>query len=164
LPSSKPLDTSPQTGIQAGYRDDNTNPLSPPEAPIYFHAEPAPAQGSQSGKSSKAGGIADLENLISRLVGPETNQTATPPNTQPAPTSGSAQQLTRRYTPVDTVRPPAGRESPSSTEAESTPEVHITIGRLEVNPPSRPAPPPRPRGPAPMSLSDYLDRRNGGRS
>jgi hypothetical protein len=56
-----------------------------------------------------------------------------------------------------------GKASPA--DIERAPEVHITIGRLEVNPPAPLTPPPatRPRGPAPLSLADYLARRNGGR-
>ncbi|QKV56549.1 MAG: hypothetical protein HT580_04340 [Dechloromonas sp.] len=60
---------------------------------------------------------------------------------------------------------PSAVASASPADTEPAPEVHITIGRLEVNPPARPTPPPapRPRGPVPLSLSDYLARRNGGR-
>lgn len=50
-------------------------------------------------------------------------------------------------------------------EADAAPDVHITIGRLEINPPPRPAPPPpQRRAPAPLSLADYLARRQGGGS
>ncbi|MBR0565467.1 hypothetical protein J5J83_04955 [Azoarcus sp. L1K30] len=60
--------------------------------------------------------------------------------------------LSRRHTQA----PPPGSAGP--------PDVHITIGRLEVNPrPLPPTPAPRPRGPAPLSLADYLARRSGER-
>jgi hypothetical protein len=166
LAACGPHATRVQTDIEAGHRDDKTNPLSPPEEPIYLHAEPAPAHTNQAGQSSEPSRIADLENLVSRLIGQGTNPTATQPDTRPSTSCGTAQATTQRSTPVNTIRPLASREPPAITAAESIPEVHITIGRLEVSPPSRPAPtpPPRPRGPAPLSLSDYLDRRNGGRS
>ena len=48
---------------------------------------------------------------------------------------------------------------------EETTEVHVSIGRIEVTAVQEAAPPPRktPRGNTPMSLDDYLARRNGGR-
>jgi hypothetical protein len=48
---------------------------------------------------------------------------------------------------------------------EETTEVHVSIGRIEVTAVQEAAPPPRktPRGSPPMSLDDYLARRNGGR-
>ena len=44
------------------------------------------------------------------------------------------------------------------------PVVNVTIGRVELRPPSAPPPPVQPPaepGPRPMSLTEYLDRRNG---
>jgi len=106
----------------------------------------------------------DLESLVARLVQPQSA----------APSEMPADSPTRPvpYTPP-LVQPslpsvphiPSAVKTASPANTEPAPEVHITIGRLEVNPPPRPAPPPapRPRGPAPLSLSDYLTRRNGGR-
>lgn len=103
----------------------------------------------------------DLESLIARLVRPEP-ATAAPelPASAPTRTVSLAQPAKATLPPAPSV---ATTAFPADTEP--APEVHITIGRLEVNPPPRPAPPPapRPRGPAPLSLSDYLARRNGGR-
>ena len=113
--------------------------------------------------------LPDMATLVARLIGQDAPQTApqiTQQSERPSqPTSNKPVTLIPR--PVAShIRPPASRESQQAATTESAPEVHITIGRLEVNPPTRPAPlpPPRPRGPAPLSLSDYLARRHGGRS
>ena len=103
----------------------------------------------------------DLESLIARLVRPEP-ATAAPELPPSAPTrSVSLTQSAKAALP----QAPSVVAKASPADAEPAPEVHITIGRLEVNPPARPRPPPapRPRGPAPLSLADYLARRNGGR-
>lgn len=103
----------------------------------------------------------DLESLIARLVRPEP-ATAAPESPASAPTRTVS--LTQSATATLPQAPSiVAKASPADTEP--APEVHITIGRLEVNPPARPTPPPapRPRGPAPLSLADYLARRNGGR-
>lgn len=113
--------------------------------------------------------LPDMATLVARLIGQDAPQT-TPQATQKAerpsqPASSKPATLIPR--PIAShIRPPASRESQQAEATESAPEVHITIGRLEVNSPARPAPlpPPRPRGPAPLSLSDYLARRHGGRS
>ena len=113
--------------------------------------------------------LPNMATLVARLIGqdaPQTAPQATQQTERPSqPTSSKLATLIPR--PVAShIRPPANRESQQAAATESAPEVHITIGRLEVNPPARPAPspPPRPRGPAPLSLSDYLARRQGGRS
>lgn len=129
--------------------------------------EPTAAPDSHPVGEATSGRLSDLENLVSRLLAPATNhptpapEPAGSPPTAPLPTG-------RRPEQTLTVRPQAGREDlakAASPTPDPAPEVHITIGRLEVNPPSRPTPPPpRPRGPAPLSLGDYLARRAGGRS
>jgi hypothetical protein len=109
----------------------------------------------------------DLETLVSQLLGQgkDDNQ-----KTPPRPASDVFPASITAPLGASTIRTQASRERSSkpthAAEPEAAPEVHITIGRLEVNPPSRPAPPPAPgpRGPAPLSLSDYLARRDGGRS
>ena len=113
--------------------------------------------------------LPDMATLVARLIGQDAPQTApqiTQQSERPSqPTSNKPVTLIPR--PIAShIRPPASRESQQPAATESAPEIHITIGRLEVNPPTRPAPlpPPRPRGPAPLSLSDYLARRHGGRS
>ena len=113
--------------------------------------------------------LPDMATLVARLIGQEAPQTApqiTQQSERPSqPTSSKPATLIPR--PIAShIRPPASRESQQAATTESAPEIHITIGRLEVNPPARPVPlpPPRPRGPAPLSLSDYLARRHGGRS
>lgn len=164
-PSRLPRSADPQTIIGVGQRDDKATPPSPPAAPLHLRPEPAPAPNSQSGDDDPSRRFADLESLVSRLLGQETNHPAPQPTATPSPTSAKPPATTQRPASVSTIRSQAGRERPAITEAEPSPEVHITIGRLEVNPPSRPAPPPpRPRGPAPLSLADYLARRNGDRS
>lgn len=113
--------------------------------------------------------LAELESLVTRLlIGDKPGHSEKSPESVTPPTVVSPRQAGQRPAEITTIRLPPGaqRQRPTS-EADSAPEVHITIGRLEVNPPNRPAPaaqPPRPRGPAPLSLSDYLARRHGGRS
>ena len=112
--------------------------------------------------------LPNMATLVARLIGQDVPQTA-PQIPQPSerPSQPSSKPVTLIPRPIAShIRPPANRESQQPAATESAPEVHITIGRLEVNPPARPAPlpPPRPRGPAPLSLSDYLARRHGGRS
>lgn len=166
MPSRLPRPVDSQADIEAGHRDAKTSPANPPAAPIYRRPEPPPAQNSQPGDDDPSSRFADLESLVSRLLKQESNQPPTPPNATPSPASAKPPATTQRPAQISTIRPPTSRERPSLTEAEPSPEVHITIGRLEVNPPSRPAPPPppRPRGPGPLSLADYLARRNGGHS
>ncbi|HJV92513.1 MAG TPA: hypothetical protein VJ572_03505 [Azonexus sp.] len=114
-----------------------------------------------------AAGLLDLESLISRLVGQATGHHTSLDNT-PSPSIAVTPANDQPPRPGHTSHRPAERREAAeaaSPAADTAPEVHITIGRLEVNPPSRPAPPPpRPRGPAPLSLGDYLARRAGGRS
>jgi hypothetical protein len=134
--------------------------------PVQRHPEPAP-ESRHAGDETQAR-FANLETLVTRLLGDEKSQTGTSPETAPPPATTMPRASNQPPQATSTIRALAGRERPAITpEIDSAPEVHITIGRLEVNPPSRPAPaaqPPRPRGLAPLSLSDYLARRNGGGS
>ena len=113
--------------------------------------------------------LPNMATLVARLIGqdaPQTAPQATQQTERPSETTSSKLATLIPRPVASHIRPPASRESQQPAATESAPEVHITIGRLEVNPPARPAPlpPPRPRGPAPLSLSDYLARRHGGRS
>jgi len=130
--------------------------------------EPAAVPDSHPVDETTSGRLSDLETLVSRLLSPATNQPAPAPEPPGSPPTGAPLPTGRRPDQTLTVRPQAGREDlakAASATPDTAPEVHITIGRLEVNPPSRPTPPPpRPRGPAPLSLGDYLARRAGGRS
>ena len=113
--------------------------------------------------------LPDMATLVARLIGqdaPQTAPQATQQTERPSETTSSKLATLIPRPVASHIRPPASRESQQAAATESAPEIHITIGRLEVNPPTRPAPlpPPRPRGPAPLSLSDYLARRHGGRS
>ncbi|MDP2882684.1 MAG: hypothetical protein Q8N89_14030 [Azonexus sp.] len=113
--------------------------------------------------------LADLESLVTRLLlGDNPGHPENSPEVATPPSVVTPRQANQRPAEISTIRPQSSRERQSpAPEPDSASEVHITIGRLEVNPPSRPAPaaqPPRPRGPAPLSLADYLARRHGGRS
>lgn len=82
--------------------------------------------------------------------------------TQPAPL------LPPRADPVSSGRADLRFEVPARSHAgtvEETTEVHVSIGRIEVTAVHEAAPSPRktPRRNAPMSLDDYLARRNGDR-
>jgi hypothetical protein len=141
------------------------NPVLAATTPIQRHHEPV-AESSPAGNAIRAP-LPDLETLVSRLLGDRQNQSGTTAETALTPPAAMPQPSGRRPEAISTIRSQASRERTTmAAEIDTTPEVHITIGRLEVNPPSRPAPavqPPRPRGPAPLSLNDYLARR-GGRS
>jgi hypothetical protein len=136
--------------------------------PAAGQAEAAPATATRQSEGDRHDRLADLETLVQCLIETSENGRAGPADPAPPATVAMPLATSLRAQPVSTIRLPGSRERPLSTAAaaEQAPEVHITIGRLEVNPPSRPAPPPPPRpprGPAPLSLTDYLGRRNGGR-
>tara|TARA_R110001583_G_scaffold195000_1_gene368417 strand:- start:28162 stop:29055 length:894 start_codon:yes stop_codon:yes gene_type:complete len=142
--------------------------LAPPEA-RQPQSEVQPAA-----TPLRAGSSRDLDSLIERLVSPASQPTpaaqdeaeptandAVPTRSVPARAAGSA---VRPAAASERLRSEAQPRKPAD-DTDAAPEVHITIGRLEINPPQRPAPPPpQRRGPAPLSLADYLARRQGGGS
>jgi hypothetical protein len=136
--------------------------------PKHIHRHPGPAPEIRHPGDETQGRFADLEALVSRLLGDVRTQPETSPDSATPSTFATQQPTSQPAGKISTIRALASRERPTTApEIDSAPEVHITIGRLEVNPPTRPAPaapPPRPRSPAPLSLSDYLARRHGGRS
>lgn len=135
---------------------------------------PAPPEGARQTPPTQTGTRAQLDPLIDRLFTPAPQP---PPRArEAAPTTGddiAPQRPAPERATLMPARPAASVDhmaadahARSAADAPDTPpEVHITIGRLEINPPPRPPPPPapRPRGPAPLSLGDYLARRQGGR-
>lgn len=142
-----------------------TSPVS--AEPKYVGRQSATAPETRPAENAQPA-FPNLESLVTRLLGDNQSPPEKSPESTAPPTVITARQANQHPAKITTIRPQPGaqRQSPAP-EADSAPEVHITIGRLEVNPPSRPAPaaqPPCPRGPAPLSLSDYLARRNGGRS
>lgn len=143
-----------------------TRPVTAELNPVPQHGKPASENRHPVENTQPA--FPDLESLITRLLGDKQNHPEKSPEVAAPPTVVTTRQAKQRPAEISTIRPQAVRERQiPAREADSAPEVHITIGCLEVNPPSRPAPaaqPQRPRGPAPLSLSDYLARRNGGRS
>lgn len=175
LPSVVPAVSAPRQRPDTSREGEPTAIRHPDHAPLPTDAAISSARlpenqattASRPSSDEPAAGLADLETLISRLVGQATSHHPSPdgtrsPSTAMAPTNGQPPR------PGHASPRPAERRdalAAASPAADSAPEVHITIGRLEVNPPSRPTPPPpRPRGPAPLSLGDYLARRAGGRS
>ncbi len=142
------------------------SPVAAVPKTLVRHLEPAPETRRPAEDTLPA--FPDLESLVTRLLGENQNQPEKSPESAAPPAVVTARQAKPRPAEISTIRPQSSRERQNpAPEPDSAPEVHITIGRLEVNPPSRPAPaaqPPRPRGPAPLSLSDYLARRHGGRS
>lgn len=144
--------------------------LPAPTAAILRAHPPAiqPAADSRPAGDEPATGLLDLESLVSRLVGQATSHNLLSPDGTPSPSTAVAPATAQPPRPGHAGHRPAERRealAATSPTTDTAPEVHITIGRLEVNPPSRPTPPPpRPRGPAPLSLGDYLARRAGGRS
>ena len=164
-PEGAPPAIAPDLSAPSTARPAVARPATVEQLPVPPRPEPAPAAVRPA--ESRQPGVADLDKLIARLLGehPRTPDKSPPP--PPPPTAIVTHQPVQRPTAIIPPRPPAGRERQAAApETDSAPEVHITIGRLEVNPPSRPAhaaQPARPRGTAPLSLSDYLARRNGGR-
>lgn len=157
-------------GDRSAIPDPAIGELPAPTAAI-LRAHPPENQAAADSRPSgnePAVGLADLETLISRLVGEATGHHSLAPDGTPSPSTAVATATGQPPRPGHTSHRPAERREAmeaASPTADTAPEVHITIGRLEVNPPSRPTPPPpRPRGPAPLSLGDYLARRAGGRS
>lgn len=134
--------------------------VRPPENPAAAASRPA--------DDEPTAGLLDLESLVSRLVGQATGHHPLTPDGTPSPSTAVAPATSQPPRPSYASHRPAERREAAEAANPATdtaPEVHITIGRLEVNAPSRPTPPPpRPRGPAPLALGDYLARRAGGRS
>ena len=63
--------------------------------------------------------------------------------------------------------PPLSHRPSQGGPADTTTEVHVSIGRIEVtaiHEPAAPAQRPAARRKAPVSLDEYLARRQGGRS
>lgn len=187
LPAATPGDAPPRMVLPQGPADEDrqtgqptrrrleaiaspaTAELSSAElSSIHRQAQAAPAPATRQGEEHPRSHFADLETLVTRLVG--SNENGTVEQTATAPLTAVEMPLPRpaRAHPVNSRGQPGSQERPLSpaAEAEQATEVHITIGRLEVNPASRPTPPPppRPRGPAPLSLTDYLARRKGGQA
>ncbi len=69
---------------------------------------------------------------------------------------------------VDSVPTDAARRPAHIRDTTPAPVVNVTIGRVEVRQPPAPPPPPPPParspGPRPLSLDEYLERRNSGPS
>lgn len=159
-PETTPIGQAPPPAIV-------TSPVVAEQKPAPHHLAPAPETRSPAENPRPA--LADLESLVTRLLlGDKPDHSEKLPESVAPPTVVTPRQAGQRPAEITTIRPPPGAQRQRPTpEPDSAPEVHITIGRLEVYPPSRPASaaqPPRPRGPAPLSLSDYLARRHGGRS
>ncbi|MBS1144028.1 MAG: hypothetical protein H6R14_1434 [Proteobacteria bacterium] len=165
-PQHRAAPPEPRVERAAGH----VTPIVTTQAPAPQSAQPRRQSPAATPVLDDASGapLADIESLVSRLLGEQARPLASEPDAAPVTAETMPKPYPLRPATATPTTPPPRSESPTATpEADSTPEVHITIGRLEVNPPSRPAPvapPPRPRGPAPLSLSDYLARRNGGRS
>ncbi len=69
--------------------------------------------------------------------------------------------------PTSAALPPQGHQPSRGGPADTTTEVHVSIGRIEVtaiHEPAAPAQRPAARRKAPVSLDEYLARRQGGRS
>lgn len=148
-----------------------TAPTPPPIAALPYGRSPEPAAALPSTAADASGDdrLMELETLVSRLLLVPATDHPVPSAEPPLPSTTDAPPPSGlRPDAFPSIRPQAARNDLASagrTASDTAPEVHITIGRLEVNPPSRPTPPPpRPRGPAPLSLGDYLARRAGGRS
>jgi hypothetical protein len=69
--------------------------------------------------------------------------------------------------PASTAQPPQTQRPGHGSRVEETTEVHVSIGRIEltaIHEPAAPAQRPAARRKAPVSLDEYLARRQGGRS
>jgi hypothetical protein len=69
--------------------------------------------------------------------------------------------------PASAAQPPPAQRSGREGPVDTTTEVHVSIGRIEVtaiHEPAAPAQRPAARRKAPVSLDEYLSRRQGGRS
>lgn len=108
---------------------------------------------------------------------PDATPAAASPESSPASSTAAAPawpQVEPLLAPTIRVRRPASAAQPSlahrpgqSSHADTTTEVHVSIGRIEVtaiHEPAAPAQRPATRRKAPVSLDEYLARRQGGRS
>lgn len=102
--------------------------------------------------------------------GPDAISSTTPPATEPAAWPQVEPLLAptiRVRWPASAAQPPLARRPSPSGPADTTTEVHVSIGRIEVtaiHEPAAPAQRPVARRKAPVSLDEYLARRQGGRS
>ena len=173
-----PADEDRQAGQPTRRRlDAIASPATAELAPTHRQAQAAPAPATRQGEEHPRhprSHFADLETLVTRLIGSNENSTVGQTSTAPLTTVEIPMPMPMpmptpaRAHPVNSRGQPGSQERPlrPAAEAEQATEVHITIGRLEVSPASRPTPPPPPRlrGPAPLSLTDYLARRKGGQA
>jgi hypothetical protein len=85
---------------------------------------------------------------------------------KPAPDAPTKKALSPAFRPKPLVRPAVTSTSPPASRHElvpQPPDIHVTIGRVDVRvgaAPERPTPRPKSAGPT-LSLDDYLKARNG---
>lgn len=129
-------------------RSDETQPPPGPAAYLpearYRQAEPARLDLSPT--------------VIERLVVEKIIQ---PPGQTAPDYSTAATGFHPRPVAMPAMTSASARSGPAS---EVAPTIHVSIGRVEIRAahPVAALPRPKPAGPAPMSLDDYLRRRNGG--
>jgi hypothetical protein len=139
----------------------------PPIPATSWDVADAPAAAGQP-----AGSPEPAESPVRALL--PTADPAGPPTADRAPTGADPTDMTGGpltdpfaiLDPIPAAQAEVPRWLPPSQDVTPAPVVNVTIGRVEVRPP--PAPPPPPpvpaTGPQPLSLYEYLERRNGGPS
>ncbi len=188
-PVFAPADARRQQAAEAPRHGQATTTLSTP-TPLPAPADEtgvarSPARAVRAKTSRTPDPVDDAP--TARGVPPRTGEPATPrpdaipaaasPESSPASSTAAAPawpQVEPLLAPTIRVRWPASAAQPSlayrpghSGQADTTTEVHVSIGRIEVtaiHEPAAPAQRPAARRKAPVSLDEYLARRQGGRS
>lgn len=188
-PVFTPADARRQQATEAPRHGQATTTLSTP-TPLLAPADEtgvarSPARAVRAKTSRTPDPVDDAP--TARGVPPRTGEPATPrpdaipaaasPESSPASSTAAAPawpQVEPLLAPTIRVRWPASAAQPSlayrpghSGQADTTTEVHVSIGRIEVtaiHEPAAPAQRPAARRKAPVSLDEYLARRQGGRS
>ncbi|MDZ4294097.1 MAG: hypothetical protein U1C47_19540 [Hydrogenophaga sp.] len=170
---------TPRRGQTTATRS-NPDPLLAPADEAA--AAPSPARTTHTKTPMPTPGTPDTANETRavRNANPATSTPATPKpdTTSSTPPSNSEPPAWRQVEPLlapairvrwpaSAALPPLSHRPSQGGPADTTTEVHVSIGRIEVtaiHEPAAPAQRPAARRKAPVSLDEYLARRQGGRS
>lgn len=181
-PVFAPADARRQRVAETPRRGQTASTASAP-APLQASADetaaaPSPARVARAKASMTNPDTPDTadETQAVRRANPATSEPA-PPRPDTTPTSASPptwRQVEPLLAPAIRVRwptsaalPPQDHQPGRGGPSDTTTEVHVSIGRIEVtaiHEPAAPAQRPAARRKAPVSLDEYLARRQGGRS
>ena len=181
-PVFAPTDARRQRAAEPPRRGQNATTASVPAPLLAPTGEAAAARAARAKTSMSNPDTPDTadETRAVRRANPVTSTPATPKpdTTSSTPPSNSEPPAWRQVEPLlapairvrwpaSAALPPLSHRPSQGGPADTTTEVHVSIGRIEVtaiHEPAAPAQRPAARRKAPVSLDEYLARRQGGRS